>query len=116
MTIGELSRKLNLEELATIPAGRDSQRVTGGFVSDLLSDVLACAPQGGLLVTAQVHMNVVAVSVHAGLAGVIFVSGRRPCEEVIAKAVEQDLLLYSSQSTSFDLVGEMYALGLRGGR
>ena len=47
-----------------------ARTVSGGYASDMLSDVLANAPWGGVLVTIQVHMNVIAVSVNAGLAAV----------------------------------------------
>ena len=79
------------------------------------SDVLANAPSGGLLLTIQVHMNVIAVALHAGLAGVVFTSGMRPDEAVAAKALEEKLPLFASKESTFDAAGKLYALGLRGG-
>ena len=114
MTIGEMSRILGLEDLTPELASGDEAALTGGYVSDLLSDVLAHAPRGGLLVTVQVHMNVVAVAVHAGLTAVVFVSGRRPQGAVIERARMERVRLFASHETGFDLVGRLYERGVRG--
>jgi len=108
--------KLGLELLTPELPPDPAREVAGAYVSDLLSDVLAHGPEDGLLVTVQVHMNVVAVSVHAGLAGVIFAMGRRPEDSVRAKAVEEGVTLFASNESAFDVVGRLYALGLRGSR
>ncbi len=88
--------------------------VVRGYASDLLSDVLAHAPVGGLLVTLQVHLNVVAVASHADLAAVVFAGGRLPEDDVVRKAVEEGVALYAAQADTFDVVGRLYALGVRG--
>jgi len=82
----------------------------------LLSDVLAHAPKGGVLVTVQVHLNVIAVAVHAELAAIVFASGRIPDDAVRAKAVEEGIALYGSERSAFDIVGRLYELGVRGPR
>jgi hypothetical protein len=114
MTLNEIAEKLQLIDLT--PEIRDEKLadVTRGHASDLLSDVLAHAPGGGVLVTIQVHMNVLAVSVNAGLAAVIFVSGRAPEESVRQKAIQERIPLYVSNESTFDIVGKLYGLGLRG--
>ena len=114
MKLGEIVERLSLESLTPQLQPSSTVEVLGGFASDLLSDVLANAPRGGVLVTIQVHMNVVAVALHAELAAVIFSSGRVPEEKVRQKAVEEGIALYSSRESSFDVVGRLYALGLRG--
>ena len=77
MNLSQMAEKLGLQSLTPEVEAGNPADITGGYVSDLLSDVLAHAPNGGVLVTIQVHMNVIAVSVHAGLAAVIFASGRK---------------------------------------
>lgn len=118
MTLQELVEVLGLEELTPggeggtdVDAGTD---ITRGYASDLLSDVLANAPQGGILVTLQVHLNVIAVASHAGLRAVIFSCGRRPENDVIERAADEGLALYGSKSDTFELAGRLYQLGLRG--
>lgn len=112
MKLMELATTLGLEALN--PAGDPETEVATGYVSDLLSDVLANAPGGGVLVTVQVHLNVVAVAVHAGLRAIVFALGRRPEPQVVARAVEEGVALYTSPEPAFEIVGRLYAAGLRG--
>jgi hypothetical protein len=113
MRLNDIARQLGLESL-TPEVSSDSNEVTAGYASDLLSDVLAHAPRGGVLVTVQTHLNVIAVSLHAELAAVIFASGRRPENAVRAKAAQEKIALYVSPEPAFDIVGRLYALGVRG--
>ena len=124
MTLGDMTARLGLEILTpelSINERKSAGYVDGGAIvtrghaSDLLSDVLANAPSGGVLVTIQVHMNVIAVALHAGLAAVIFAQGMRPEEDVRQKAVQEGLPLLASVDSTFTLAGKLYALGLRGG-
>ena len=120
MMLHEIARELGLERLAPAagaasgPTEREAAPVTKAHASDLLSDVLANAPAGGLLLTIQVHMNVIAVSLHAGLAAVVFTSGMAPDEAVRAKAAEEGLPLFTTPQSTFDAAGRLYAMGLRG--
>ena len=114
MKLNEIARRLELENMTPELKLEESVDVAAGHASDLLSDVIANAPEGGVLVTIQVHLNVIAVSVHAGVAAVIFASGRVPEESVRTRAVEEGIQLYTSKQSTFDVVGRLYALGLRG--
>ena len=67
MNLESIARNLDLKSLTPDLPGADGADVTAGYASDLLSDVLANAPEGGVLVTLQVHLNVVAVASHAEL-------------------------------------------------
>lgn len=113
MKLNEIARELNLESLTPEVSPGTDREISRAYVSDLLSDVLAHGPKDGLLVTVQVHMNVVAVAVHAELAAVIFALGRRPDEAVRAKAAEEGVALFASRESAFDLAGRLYTLGLR---
>jgi hypothetical protein len=88
--------------------------VTGGYVSDLLSDVLGHAEEGSIWVTLHIHQNVVAVASHKGLAGIILVQGRQPEKDTIAKAEEEDIPIMVSDLPAFELVGRLYGAGIRG--
>ena len=114
MRLDDLVRELELRNLTPELAADGSIEVAAGHVSDMLSDVLANAPQGGLLVTIQVHLNVVAVSVHAGLCGVIFAAGRVPEEAVRLRAVEERLPLFVADVPAFEVVGRLWKLGVKG--
>jgi hypothetical protein len=114
MTLAEIQQKLGLTLLTPELPPDDSQTITGGYASDLLSDVLAHAPQGGVLVTAQVHLNVIAVAAHVELAAVDFSLRRAPEASVLERAAEEGIVLFGADATTFDIAGQLYALGLRG--
>lgn len=122
MELQELAHILDLRQLTPASEsygdegvyGDGTGDITRGYASDLLSDVLANAPEGGVLVTLQVHLNVIAVASHAGLRAVIFSCGRIPDDEVVEKAAEEGLSLFVSNSDTFEIVGRLHELGLRG--
>ena len=116
MNLETIARELELEHLTTQLDSAGDTQIAAGYASDLLSDVLANAPQDGVLVTLQVHLNVIAVASHAELGAVIFTSGRRPEPDVIAKAAAEGLALYSTADDTFDVVGRLYELGVKGRR
>ena len=94
MKLHHIARELGFSELTAEMADNGGADITRGYASDLLSDVLAHAPEGGILVTLQVHLNVVAVASHAELAAVVFAGGRRPEADVLAKATAEGISLF----------------------
>ena len=60
MTVKEIMEALNLENVSG-QEGLDME-VTGGYTSDLLSDVIANSKEGNLWITLQTHQNVIAVA------------------------------------------------------
>jgi hypothetical protein len=90
-----------------------NREVTGGYVSDLLSDVIGNSKEGYIWLTIQVHLNIVAVASLKGLSGIILVNNRKPDDETMKKAVQENIPIMTSPSPAFDLVGRLYALGLR---
>ncbi|MDX9975062.1 MAG: serine kinase [FCB group bacterium] len=114
MTLVEIAEALDLEHLTPELPRDGARRIEAGYATDLLSDVLAHAPRGGVLITVQAHLNVIAVAVHAELAAVIFALDRRPDEAVLRKAADQGMEAYLSRDTAFNIAGRLFALGLRG--
>ena len=88
--------------------------MTGGYASDLLSDVIGNSREGDLWVTLQVHVNIVAVAVMKDLAGIVLVGGREPDEDTIEKAEAEGVPIAVTALSAFDVVGKLYELGLRG--
>jgi hypothetical protein len=113
MNLQTIAHELGLESLTPGLVGAGETEVTAGYTSDLLSDVLANAPKGGVLVTLQVHLNVVAVASHAELSAVIFSSGRKPEPEVVERAIGESLHLYVTEADTFEVVGRLFALGVK---
>ncbi len=114
MKLADIARKLALKNLTPEINLDRCPDITYGYASDLLSDVLAHAPAGGVLITVQVHMNVVAVAVHADQSAVIFALDRMPDEITRQRAAEEGVCLLGSPESAFEIVGKLYALGLRG--
>jgi hypothetical protein len=84
--------------------------VTGGYTSDLLSDVIANSKQGNLWITLQIHQNIIAVAKLKELAGIIIVNNRKPDEDTIGKAKEENVPLLCSAEMAFEISGKLYGL------
>jgi hypothetical protein len=93
---------------------REDWEIATGFASDVLSEVLARAPQGCLLVTAQSSLNVIAVASYTEIAGIIVTSGYCPAEEVLLRAREEGIAVYTTPAQTFDVVGNLSRLGIQG--
>lgn len=113
MTVGEIAQRLGLKALAGANTGLRDRQVTGGYCSDLLSDVMANAEEGSAWITIQTHKNVIAVALLTGVAAVIMTGGRRPDEETLAAAEAEKVVLLTTSKGSFEVAGELYSL-LRG--
>ena len=87
MTLQEVVDKLNLKIL-TAPRDFDAVEPQGGYISDLLSCVVAGAQPGNIWVTLQAHMNVVAVAALKEVSAVVITEDAQPDAEVIDKANE----------------------------
>lgn len=112
MKLSDVVKEFGLE--VKTGAGNLDQEVTAGYVSDLLSDVLAHADDGVLWITLHIHQNIVAVASHKGLSGIVLIQGRQPEKETIAKAEEEGIPILVSSLSAFELVGRLYKAGIRG--
>jgi hypothetical protein len=112
MNLGEVVKALNLEARTS---GTDLNReVEGGYVSDLLSDVIAGSKEGDLWITLQLHQNIVAVAFLNNLAGIVIVGGREPDPDTLKKAEEQGVPILVSTLHAYEVAGRLYQLGVRG--
>lgn len=111
MKLCDLIENLSLE--VKTPGTDLTREVTGGYVSDMLSDVIANAEAGSVWVTFQSHLNIVAVASLKGLAGIILVKNRVPAEDTLKKASAENVPVMTSSLAAFELVGRLYTLGLR---
>ena len=111
MKLADLVDTLGLE----VRSARASlgNEVTGGYVSDLLSDVIANSSEGNLWITLQIHLNIVAVACMKDLAGIILVNRREPEEDTVEKAETEGIPIMVSGLPAFELVGRLYGLGVR---
>jgi hypothetical protein len=110
--LNKLVEKLNLEVRSA--KGSLDRELTGGYASDLLSDVLANSREGNIWITLQIHQNIVAVATMKDLAGIVLVNKREPDQETLEKAEEENIVILVSELPTFELVGRMYELGISG--
>ena len=114
MKLSDLISELDLR--VKTAAGNLDGEVTGGYASDLVSDVLGNTRQGNVWITLQRHENIVAAAVMRGLVGIILVGGREPEEETAERAETERIPILVSDLPTFELVGRLYQLGIRGER
>ena len=111
MDLQELINSLSLE--VRTPELDLHREVSGGYVSDLLSDVIGNASKGNIWVTLQVHLNIIAVASLKELAGIILVNSRNPDADTLKKANAENIPIMTSTLPTFEVVRRLYALGLR---
>ncbi len=99
--------------IVTSPAQAARREVTGGYASDLLSDVMGHSREGDLWVTLQKHVNIVAVAQLQGLAGIVLVNGRRPEPDTASRSEEEGIPIISTELPAFEVVGILYGLGVQ---
>ncbi|MGB9499660.1 MAG: DRTGG domain-containing protein [Dissulfuribacterales bacterium] len=86
--------------------------VSGGHCGDLLSEVMANAPVGCVWLTIQIHQNIVAVALLKEMAAIILTGGNKPDAETCAKADEEGIPILLSSRRSYELAGQLYAVGV----
>lgn len=112
MLLQQITKELNLKSLSV--ESLDSVEVTGGYASDLMSDVLGKAKKGDIWVTNQKHLNAIAVASLLGLSGVIIAGGIEPDENALEKAREENVPLFTTDLPAFELIGRLYEMGVKG--
>lgn len=112
MNLTEIVKELQLT--VKTGAGFLDKEISRGYVSDLMSDVMANADEGDLWVTLQIHQNIVAVAVMKSLGGIILINGREPEKETLQKAEAEGLPLMVTDMPAFELVGKLFELGVSG--
>ncbi len=112
MKLRDIVEKLDL----SIQSGSDflDREVTGGYVSDMLSDVLAHASEDDIWVTLQIHLNIIAIASMKDISGIVIVNGRQPDEETLNKAHTEKIPVLGTDMSAFQVVGKLYQLGIRG--
>lgn len=108
--VSDVVSRLELVSPGTTAADRP---VTGGLVSDLLSYVMANGQPGQVWITVQGHANIIAIAALTALAGVIVAGGFQPENEAVARAEEEDILLFTSHYSPYTLAGMLYEMGVR---
>ena len=112
MNLQTIIDQLGLKVL-TEPLDFASINPSSGYVSDLLSCVMAGAKKDGLWVTLQCHDNIVAVAALLDVSAVIITEDAQPDPATVARANTRGITLLSTPQPSFTVVGQLWGMGLR---
>ncbi|WKY47002.1 hypothetical protein Q5O24_11615 [Eubacteriaceae bacterium ES3] len=112
MKLKEIKDLLN----AVVLTGEDhlEDEVFCGFGSDLMSDVLCYANDDAILLTGLINRQVLNTAEMANMRCVVFVRNKRPSEDLIALAMEMDMLVMTTRMILFECCGVLYQHGLSG--
>jgi predicted transcriptional regulator len=112
MTLEEIRKALDAEAIV----GADLERIEVAMVcgADLMSDVLAYAKTGSLLLTGLTTTQVVRTAEMADIRAICFVRGKRPPVETVQLAAAKDLPLLRTQLPMYESCGRLYSRGLKG--
>lgn len=108
MKVSDIVEKLGL----TVFSGHKGldREVAGGYVSDLLSDVMGNAREGEIWITLQVHQNVMAIASLKDLAAVILVNGLTPHENTVRHSEDENIPVLGANCSTFEITGKLYQL------
>jgi len=108
MKVSEMVEKLDL----TVFSGKKGldREISGGYVSDLLSDVMGNAKEGEVWITLQVHQNVMAIASLKDMAAVILVNGLAPHENTVRHSDDENIPVLGTSLSTFEIAGKLYQL------
>jgi len=106
MKVSEMIEKFGLS-VFTGNEGLNTE-ISGGYASDLLSDVMGFARENQVWITLQTHQNVAAIASLKDLAAVIFVKGLHPDEDTLQHSRDEGIPLLGTSLETFEIAGELY--------
>lgn len=108
MNLNDLVEKLGLR---VVNRGENFDReVTGGYTSDLLSDVMGNVKEGMIWITLQVHRNIIAVASLKDVAAVLLINGTQLEGESLKQAEAEGVTVLSTPMPAFEASGRIYSL------
>jgi predicted transcriptional regulator len=88
--------------------------VSTAFGADLMSDVLAFAKAGALLLTGLTNAQVIKTAATRHIAAIIIVRGKEPNSEAIDMAKELQIPILTTKYILFETAGILYSKGIVG--
>lgn len=113
--IADLRALLQCEVISS-PGGLESLEANGFFAADLMSDVLAFAAPGAVLITGLTTVQSVHAADVAELHAILFVDGKRPDAAVLELAERKRIPLLGTHHDMFAACGLLFAAGHTDGR
>ncbi|HYF82558.1 MAG TPA: AraC family transcriptional regulator [Clostridia bacterium] len=110
MIIRECSEKMGLKLLAGTN-GIDKE-LGGAYICDLLSWVMAHGKKNDAWITVQTHSNIIAVAALLELGCIIVPEGIEVEEDTLRKAEEENIAVFQSNLSAYELAKELYKMGI----
>ena len=112
MKLSEVKNILNAEVI--VGEEHLDLEVKTAFGADLMSDVLAFAKAGSLLLTGLTNSQVIRTANILDIAAIVLVRGKKPSTETINLAKELKIPLLTTKYILFETAGRLYAKGIVG--
>jgi predicted transcriptional regulator len=112
MKLKDIERILEAEVLTGDELLQEDIKMACG--SDLMSDVLAFAKSGSLLLTGLTNPQVVRTAEMADLRAICFVRGKKPDQDTVRLADSKNIPLLTTPIPMFESCGRLYREGLPG--
>ena len=106
MTIRETAAMLGAEILQN---EFDDRELSGAYTSDLLSDVMANAKDGGALITIQAHKNTVAVATLVNISVIVLCNNRPIQDDMLEAARDEGVAVIRTKENQFTVSGRLFA-------
>ena len=106
MTTTQLAEKLNLKKLTE----GSEKEISSCYISDLLSQVMGSCGAGDVWITVQTSINTIAVAQMIDASCVLIAENLPMAENVLEKACEEDVTVFSSEKTAYNLACEIAKL------
>ena len=107
MTISEAAQALGAK---IVQDEFEDSNLSGAYTSDLLSDVMANAKDGGALITIQAHKNTVAVATLVNVSVIIICNSRPLPEDMLEAAKDEGIAILLTKENQFTVSGKLYGL------
>lgn len=112
MKLSEIAHALE----AAVLAGQEKlgMEIERCGASDLMSDILAGAAEGSILLTGLTTMQAIRTASIAGVGAIVFVRGKRPAPEAVTLAMDQGIPILTTPCSMFVACGRLHSLQLTG--
>jgi hypothetical protein len=107
MTIREAAEALGAK---IIQDEFEDAELSGAYTSDLLSDVMANAKDGGALITIQAHKNTVAVATLVNISVIVICNSRPIPDDMVAAAKDEGIAIILTKENQYKVSGKLFAL------
>ena len=109
MRLSELEK---LDGIRRIEGDGADHEISHVYISDLLSRVMAHLDEKTLWLTVQNQVNAIAVAELADCPAIVFVEGAIPSEEMLRRARENAITLYTYHGEAYELAAWLVKAGL----